>query len=75
MPKNLLAHLALLAVNLIYGSSHFIAKEVMPDYLKPNTFILLRVFGATIMFWILRYFILEKVDRKDLWRIALVGFF
>ena len=75
MPKNLLAHLALLAVNLIYGSSHFIAKEVMPDYLKPNTFILLRVFGATILFWILRYFIREKVDRKDLWRIALVGFF
>jgi len=75
VPKNLLAHLALLAVNLIYGSSHFIAKEVMPDYLKPNTFILLRVFGATIMFWILRYFIREKVDRKDLWRIALVGFF
>ena len=75
MPKNLLAHLALLAVNLIYGSSHFIAKEVMPDYLKPNPFILLRVFGATIMFWILRYFIREKVDTKDLWRIALVGFF
>ena len=75
MPKNILAHLALLAVNLIYGSSHFIAKEVMPDYLKPNTFILLRVFGATILFWILRYFIREKVDRKDLWRIALVGLF
>ena len=75
MPKNLLAHLALLAVNLIYGSSHFIAKEVMPDYLKPNTFILLRVFGATLMFWGLRYFIREKVDRKDLGRIALVGFF
>lgn len=75
MPKNFLAHLALLAVNLIYGSSHFIAKEVMPDYLKPNTFILLRVFGASLLFWSLRYFIREKVERKDLWRIALVGLF
>ena len=75
MPKNLLAHLALLAVNLIYGSSHFIAKEVMPDYLKPNTFILFRVFGASLLFWSLRYFIREKVDRKDLWRIALLGLF
>ncbi len=75
MPKNFLAHLALLAVNLIYGSSHFIAKEVMPDYLKPNTFILLRVFGASILFWSLRYFIREKVERKDLSRIALVGLF
>lgn len=75
MPKNFLAHLALLAVNLIYGSSHFIAKEVMPDYLKPNTFILLRVFGASVLFWSLRYFIREKVERQDLWRIALVGLF
>ncbi len=75
MPKNFLAHLALLAVNLIYGSSHFIAKEVMPDYLKPNTFILLRVFGASVLFWSLRYFIREKVERNDLWRIALVGLF
>jgi drug/metabolite transporter (DMT)-like permease len=75
VPKNLLAHLALLAVNLIYGSSHFIAKEVMPDYLRPNTFILLRVFGAMLMFWGLRFFIREKVDKKDLIKIALVGFF
>jgi drug/metabolite transporter (DMT)-like permease len=75
LPKNLLAHLALLAVNIIYGSSHFIAKEVMPYYLKPNAFILLRVFGATIMFWMFRYFIREKVEKKDFWRIALVGFF
>jgi drug/metabolite transporter (DMT)-like permease len=75
VPKNFLAHLALLAVNLIYGSSHFIAKEVMPDYLKPNTFILLRVFGASLLFWSLRYFIREKVERNDLWRIALVGLF
>ena len=75
MPKNLLAHLALLSVNLIYGSSHFIAKEVMPDYLQPNTFILLRIFGAAIMFLILRFFFREKVERKDLGRIALVGFF
>ncbi len=75
MPKNLLAHLALLAVNVIYGSSHFIAKEVMPAYLKPNTFILLRIFGAAIIFWILRFFIRERVDKKDFSRIALVGFF
>jgi drug/metabolite transporter (DMT)-like permease len=73
--KNILAHLALLAVNLIYGSSHFIAKEVMPVYLQPNTFILFRITGAAILFWSLRLFIREKVDKKDLGRIALVGFF
>jgi len=47
----------------------------MPDYLQPNTFILLRIFGAAIMFLILRFFFREKVERKDLGRIALVGFF
>ncbi|MEN8838875.1 MAG: DMT family transporter [Flavobacteriales bacterium] len=75
MPKNLLAHFALFAVSLIYGSSHFIAKEVMPDYLKPNTFILFRVAGAGVLFWIMRFFIREKIDKKDLGKIALVGFF
>lgn len=75
MPKKIIAHLALLAVNLIYGSSHFIAKLVMPDYLKPNTFILFRVLGATILFWTLRAFIKEKVERKDLIKIAIAGFF
>jgi drug/metabolite transporter (DMT)-like permease len=75
VPKNLLAHFALFAVSLIYGSSHFIAKEVMPDYLKPNTFILLRVAGTGVLFWIMRFFIREKIDKKDLGKIALVGFF
>ena len=76
MPKNILAHLALLAVNLIYGASHFIAKVVLdPGYLKPNTFILFRVVSATLLFWALRYFIREKVKWKDMWLICLCGLF
>lgn len=75
MSKIILAHLALLALNLIYGSSHFIAKEVMPEYLAPNFFIFIRVIGATTLFWIIRLVIREKIQKKDLFRLALCGLF
>lgn len=75
MSKKTLAHLALLIVNLIYGGSHFIAKSVMPEYVSPNTFILFRVLGATILFWSLRLIIKEKVAKKDLGLMAICGVF
>ena len=37
---------------LIYGVTFTIAKDVMPLYVKPYAFILLRVSGATAIFWI-----------------------
>ena len=37
------AHLALFFVNVLYGGGHIIAKGVMPDFLTPSVFILLRV--------------------------------
>ena len=64
--------LALIAVSigtLIYGVNYTIAKEVMPLFLKPFAFIILRVGGATLIFWILGLFVkhqkIEKVDYKD----------
>lgn len=75
MNKTILAHIALVFLNLIYGSTFFIAKEVMPKYLTPNFFIFLRIAGASILFWLLRLVIKEKIERKDLFRIALCGFF
>jgi len=75
LSKKTLAHLALLIVNLIYGGSHFIAKSVMPEYVSPNTFILFRVLGATILFWSLRLIIKEKVAKKDLGLMAICGVF
>jgi drug/metabolite transporter (DMT)-like permease len=75
LSKKVLAHLALLIANLIYGGSFFIAKTVMPEYLSPNVFILLRVVGATLLFWTLRVFLKEKIATKDLGLIATCGFF
>lgn len=70
------AHLALFIVNAFYGANHIIAKGVMPNYLTPNVFILLRVAGATFLFWILKLlFVKERVERKDLILMAVCAIF
>lgn len=70
------AHLALLLVNVLYGANHVLAKGVMPRYLDPNTFILLRVCGATLLFWLLLSFQKRKpIERKDYWRFGAAGLF
>jgi drug/metabolite transporter (DMT)-like permease len=74
MSKSLQAHLALLIVNLLYGANYSIAKEVMPAYIQPFAFVLMRVGGALILFWIISaIFIKEKIDKKDLPRMALLA--
>lgn len=74
--KLILAHLALLGANLIFGVNYVIAKGIMPDFLEPRAIIFLRVIGATIIFWIVGEFtVKEKVARKDLLRIGLISFF
>ncbi len=76
MSKTVKAHLALLIVNIIYGANYSIAKDVMPQYVQPFAFVIMRVGGALILFWLVSiFFIKEKVDKKDLPRIALLGVF
>lgn len=68
--------MALFIVNAFYGANHIIAKGVMPNYLTPNVFILLRIVGATVLFWIIKLFMVkEKVERKDLGRLAVCAIF
>jgi drug/metabolite transporter (DMT)-like permease len=76
MNKALQAHLALLLVNLIYGANYSIAKQVMPVFVQPFAFVLMRVGGALVLFWIVSaLFIKEKVERKDFPRLALLAVF
>jgi len=76
MSKALQAHLALLLVNLIYGANYSIAKQVMPVFVQPFAFVLMRVGGALVLFWIVSaLFIREKVDKKDFPRLALLAVF
>ncbi len=70
------AYLAAFLVALIYGINYTIAKEVMPTYIKPFGLILLRVLGATILFWGLSFFMKKrKIERSDFLRIFLAAIF
>ncbi|MGB0883485.1 MAG: DMT family transporter [Flavobacteriales bacterium] len=72
--KLILAHLAVFTVNLIYALNFTIAKSVMPEYIQPFPFILLRVSGALILFTFLNRFIVrQKINLKDWGRMALCG--
>ena len=78
MQPKTLAHIALLAVNLIYAGGFSITKIILPELILPKGFILLRVTVAAILFWLffaLKKKDLKKIDRKDLGRIALCGLF
>jgi drug/metabolite transporter (DMT)-like permease len=76
MSKRTWALLAATTVSIIYGLSFTIAKDVMPTYVKPYGFILIRVFGATILFWLISLFgSKEKIKRQDFPRIIAAAFF
>ena len=61
------AHLSLLAANIIYGLNYSIAKEVMPDSIKPFALLSIRSIGGVALFWITSLFMpKEHVNRKDL---------
>jgi drug/metabolite transporter (DMT)-like permease len=74
--KEYSAHLALFLVNTLYGANHVLAKGVMPQYLSPNVFILFRILGATILFWLVKsFYVREKIDQKDLFMMAVCAVF
>ncbi len=77
MSKRTLAILACLGATTIYGLNHTIAKGVMPTYIKPFGFIMVRLLGASFLFWMCSFFIpKQKIERTDWGRLfvcALTG--
>ena len=74
--KTLFAHIALLTANLIYALNYTFAKDVMPEFIMPSGFILLRVIGALILFGALfLFFVNEKVQQRVILRFAICGVF
>ncbi len=74
MNKIIRAHLSLVIVSLIYAATFSIAKEVMPVYVPPFAFVLVRAGSAMLLFWLVSvFFVKEKVDKKDIPRLALLG--
>ena len=82
MSKRTLALIGATIVSIIYGLTFTIAKDVMPKYVDAYGFILVRVGGATILFWLSWLFSRnsaaireEKIDRADFPRIIWAAFF
>ncbi len=76
MNTRVLALMAALIATIIYGINYTVAKEVMPAYIKPFGFIVLRVAGATLIFWLLGCFLAkEKIEKNDLKLIFKASFF
>lgn len=71
MPVRSRALIALFIVNLIYGINYPIAKGLMPQVIGPGGFILLRVLGAVLLFWVVRLFRPEPVRKEDALRLLL----
>ena len=76
MTKIVLAHISLFVANLIYAINYTFAKDVMPNFIQPSGFILLRVIGAVTLFLIFYFlFVNERVEKKDIFRLAICGVF
>lgn len=68
--------MAATAAGIIYGINHTIAKGLMPEVIEPHGFILLRVIGAAIAFWILSFLgPRECLAQKDWGLLLLCAFF
>ena len=82
MSKRNIALIGATIVSLIYGVTFTIAKDVMPNYINAYGFILLRVAGSTLLFWIVGLIMKmlkigpsEKIALHDFPRIIACAFF
>jgi drug/metabolite transporter (DMT)-like permease len=68
---------ALFMVQLLYGLNYTIAKGVMNEnYIKPFGFVLLRVAGATILFWVMSLFLpKQKIEKSDFIKLFVAAIF
>ncbi|WP_396209684.1 DMT family transporter [Flavobacterium sp.] len=76
MSKRNWALFAATLVSIIYGVTFTIAKDVMPKYVDAFGFIVLRVGGSVVLFWLLSFFgPKEKIAKTDFPRIIAAALF
>lgn len=82
MTKRTIALIGSTIVSIIYGLTFTLAKDVMPIYVQAYGFVIMRVGGTTILFWLfwlhnrrLKEIREEKIDPKDYLRIVIAAFF
>ena len=77
------ALIAATLVSIIYGITFTVAKDVMPKYVAPFGFIVMRVGGSVVLFWLVSFFIgwfrkapnAEKIALQDFPRIIAAALF
>lgn len=72
-----LALLAVFIVQLMYGFNYTLAKDVMVGgFVKPYAFIVLRVGGAALLFWLFSFMgPKEKIEKRDYLHFIVAAFF
>jgi drug/metabolite transporter (DMT)-like permease len=77
MNSSLKVHLALFTVSLLYGATFTIAKQVMPEFVKPAAFILMRVSVAAVLMFIFHSIFIKKriTDWKDIVQLCISALF
>ena len=76
MSRKAIAHILLFLVNLFYGANFIISKMVMPAFILPQAFILIRVSITVTLFFIIGAFWgTEKIDKKDFPLLIACSFF
>jgi len=74
--KLVVAHLAAIGANIIFGINYVVAKGIMPDYLAPRAVIFLRVTGAMAIFWVISLIMPKQVVAKhDLLKMFIAAIF
>ena len=77
MSSSLKAHISLFLAQVIYALNYSIAKDLMPDHIKPLGLVMLRIIGACILFWTVAVFTkkesLAKGDLKKMMLLAIFG--
>jgi len=72
LSQRTLAIWAAIGATTIYALNHTIAKGVMPHYVQPFAFILLRVTGAAALFWMISFAgPRQSVEKRDWGRLLL----
>lgn len=76
MSKRTAALTAATLVSVIYGVTFTVAKDVMPAFIRPFGFIVLRVGGSALLFWLCALFITsQKIALADFPRVAAAALF
>lgn len=67
--KPYMGHISIFSANVIWALNVSIAKIALDDpQISPFAMTLIRSFGATLLFWLVSFFLpYERVNRRDLW--------